>query len=248
MSIHPLLRRQLLVFGLFVPVLGFAFQGPQNVSVANNQESTITLGSDDYNRLFVQGDRILQVRGDDGAYNVETDNVFGQVYIKPTSLESFELYVTTETGKTYPLAVHVISGKREDVALLPKDEEKTKAASFESNTPYQQALVMLLRAMANGEPLDGFDVSQVKGKAIPLGDVALMTQVGSYGGDSLVGEIYTLQNISSQALNIKPEQLYRNNTAAIAMQSENLPVKGSVRVFIVQNQDNQDTGGDDVGQ
>lgn len=240
--------KRLLVACLFVPTIGLAYQEPQNVPVLDNQESTITLGSDDYNRLFVQGDRILQVRGDDGAYNVETDNVFGQVYIKPTSLQPFELYITTETGKTYALAVHVVSGKREDVGLVPKDAQETKAATFESNTPYQQAIVALLRAMANGEPLDGFDVSQTKGKAIPLGNVASMTQIGSYQGDSLVGEIYTLQNISSQALTIKPEQLYRDKTAAIAMQSESIPVKGSVRVFIVQNEDTVSDGGDNGNQ
>ena len=86
----------------------------------------------------------------------------------------------------------------------------------------------------------------MKGKAIPLGNVATLTEVGSYQGDSLVGEIYTLQNISSLALTIKPEQLYRSNTAAIAMQSESVPVKGSVRVFIVQNEDTASSGGDDV--
>lgn len=238
--------KRLVVACALVPMVGFAYQGPQNVPVLNNQESAITLGSDDYNRLFVEGDRILQVRGDDGAYNVETDNVFGQVYIKPTSLNPFELYITTETGKTYALAVHVVSGKREDVGLVPKDAQETKAARFENNTPYQQAIVALLRAMANGEPLEGFDVSQMKGKAIPLGNVATMTQIGSYQGDSLVGEVYTLQNISSQVLTIKPEQLYRTNTAAIAMQSENIPVKSSVRVFIVQNEDSDSDGGGDV--
>lgn len=231
-----------LVLGVVVmPCISLASQNAQNVSVSDNQESNITLGSDDYNRLFVQGSRILQVRGDDNAYNIETDNVFGQVYIKPTSLNPFEIYVTTEGGQTYALAVHVTSGKRQDVGLLPADTEKTKAATFESNTPYQQALVTLLRAMGNGEPLDGFDVTQIKGRAIPLGNVATMTQMGAYTGDSLVGEIYTLQNTSAQTLTIKPEQLYRDKTAAIAMQSESIAPKASTRVFIVENE-----GGDDA--
>lgn len=224
-----------------MPCIILAAQSAQNVSVSDNQESNITLGSDDYNRIFVQGSRILQVRGDANAYSIETDNVFGQVYIKPTSLNPFEIYVTTEGGQTYALAVHVVSGKRQDVGLLPADTQKTKAATFESNTPYQQALVTLLRAMGNGEPLDGFDVTQNKGHAIPLGNVATMTQIGSYAGDSLVGEIFTLQNISTQSLTIKPEQLYRNKTAAIAMQSESIAPKASTRVFIVENQ-----GGDDA--
>lgn len=226
-----------------IPLMSLAAQSAQNVSVADNQESTITLGSDDYNRLFVQGSRILQVRGDDNAYNIETDNVFGQVYIKPTSLNPFEIYVTTEGGQTYALAVHVVSGKRQDVGLLPADAQKTKAATFEDNTPYQQALVTLLRAMGNGEPLDGFDVTQTKGAAITLGNVATMTKIGSYAGDSLVGEIYTLQNTSSQTLTIKPEQLFRDKTAAIAMQSVSIAPKASTRVFIVENE-----GGDDANQ
>lgn len=224
-----------------IPLMSFATQSAQNVSVSDNQESAITLGSDDYNRLFVQGSRILQVRGDANAYNIETDNVFGQVYIKPTSLNPFEIYVTTEGGQTYALAVHAISGKRQDVGLLPADAQKTKAATFEDNTPYQQALVTLLRAMGNGEPLDGFDVTEVKGTAIPLGNVAMMTKIGSYAGDNLAGEIYTLQNISTQTLTIKPEQLYRDKTAAIAMQSESIAPKTSTRVFIVENE-----GGDDA--
>ena len=231
-----------LALGLAViPCISLAAQSAQNVSVSDNQESSITLGSDDYNRVFVQGSRILQVRGDDNAYNIETDNVFGQVYIKPTGLNPFEIYVTTEGGQTYALTVHVTSGKRQDVGLLPSDTEKTKAATFESNTPYQQALVTLLRAMGNGESLDGFDVTQTKGTAIPLGNVATMTKIGSYAGDSLVGEIYALQNISAQTLTIKPEQLYRDKTAAIAMQSESIAPKTSTRVFIVENE-----GGDDA--
>jgi len=224
-----------------MPLMGLAYQHAQNVSVSNNQEASITLGSDDYNRVFVQGSRILQVRGDANAYSIETDNVFGQVYIKPNNLKPFEIYVTTETGQTYALSVHVISGKRQDVGL---DTERTKAAMFESNTPYQQALVTLLRAMGNGEPLDGFNVIHVKGNAVSLGNVATMTKVGAYEGDSLMGEIYTLQNLSSQTLTIKPEQLYRDKTAAVAMQSESIAPKSSVRVFIVQR---SDEGGDDAG-
>ncbi len=74
------------------------------------------ISCDSMNRLAVANDRITQIFGDNDAYEVQTEESTGQLFLKPTA----------ENGKK-PLSVTLITenGATQDMVLQPEEREAT---------------------------------------------------------------------------------------------------------------------------
>ena len=74
------------------------------------------ISCDSMNRLAVANDRITQIFGDNDAYEVQTEESTGQLFLKPTA----------ENGKK-PLSVTLITenGATQDMTLQPEEREAT---------------------------------------------------------------------------------------------------------------------------
>ena len=74
------------------------------------------ISCDSMNRLAVANDRITQIFGDNDAYEVQTEESTGQLFLKPTA----------ENGKK-PLSVTLITenGATQDMVLQPQEREAT---------------------------------------------------------------------------------------------------------------------------
>lgn len=215
---------------LFISFPVFAFQ---TISVINNAKVQALVSETDFNRIYVQGDRILTVRGDQGAYTIQTDPMLGQIYIKPYSNMPFNLYLMTEQGNTYQLHLEVRQGAANTIVLQPPVTTPAQAANWESSTPYEQTLVRLMRAMATGSFPDGYSITATHDKALPLGAVATVTRISQYQGVNLMGEIFIIKNLSRHIINLKPEQLYRAGSMAIALQNQTIAPLGQTRLFVI---------------
>lgn len=213
--------------------LAFALE---TVKVSNNGNFQAVLGKGDFNRLFVDKDRILNVMGTPNAYLIQTDNILGQVYIKPLQSQPFNLTLSTEKGKVYQLKVFVRQSGSETLELSPTDlDEDDPTALAEKNKPYETALVTLVQAMATDTFPDNYQVSLAKDPTVlHLGQVANLTLESQYKGQALEGDIYRLHNLTNSTLNLVPTQLYRPGSMAIALESEAIPAGSETRVFVIK--------------
>jgi len=59
----------------------------QSITIGDNQTKNVTISANELSRIFVKGDRVLNVRGVEGAYILTKDAVQGQIFIKPTALD-----------------------------------------------------------------------------------------------------------------------------------------------------------------
>lgn len=207
----------------------------QTIDVIDNASAHANVFAGDYNRLYIQGDRILNVIGTPGAYVIQTDNILGQIYIKPLQTAPFTLNISTEQGKSYQLKLGVKQGPADTIVLQPPVTTPEQAQNWESETPYQETLTRLIQAMATGSFPDGYTVVFAKDKnPLPLGNVATVTPITQYQGINLEGDVYILRNLTNQPLNLRPEQLYRKGAMAIALQTEAIAPKGQTRLFMVK--------------
>lgn len=86
----------------------------QTISVDPNKRLKAVISSDSMNRLAAANDRITQVYGDSEAYEVQTEESTGQLFLKPT----------LENGKK-PLSITLIteSGLTQDMTLEPVERD-----------------------------------------------------------------------------------------------------------------------------
>lgn len=235
-NLHALLRCLFIYLPVIIELLfSLKAYALETINVVNNASVQAVIGKNDFNRIFVTGDRIMNVMGTPSAYLIQTDNILGQVYIKPLQNQPFNLTLTTERGSVYQLKCIVRQSTAETINLQPPVMTPEQAQNWESETPYETTLTRLIRAMATGAFPDGYQISFSKNKnLLPLGSVATVTLISQYLGASLEGDIYLIQNLTSQPLNLTPQQLYREGAMAIALQSQSITPKGQTRLFIVK--------------
>ncbi|NNM59380.1 MAG: type-F conjugative transfer system secretin TraK [Legionellales bacterium] len=213
----------------------------QTVNVIDNASVHATVFNGSYNRIIVQGERINNVIGTPASYVIETDNILGQIYIKPLQTANFELNISTEQGNAYQIKLNVKKGSPDTIVLQPPVTTPEQAENWESATPYEATLTRLIQAMATGTFPDGYTVVFAKDKnPLPLGNVATVTPITQYQGINLEGDVYIIRNLTNESLNLRPEQLYRKGTMAIALQTEAIPAKGQTRLFMVKQGANHD--------
>lgn len=207
----------------------------QTMDVIDNASVHATVFAGDYNRIYIQGDRITNVIGTPASYLIQTDNILGQIYIKPLQSAPFQLNISTEQGNAYELKLNVKQGAPDTIALQPPVMTPAQAENWESATPYEATLTRLIQAMATGAFPDGYTVVFAKDKTpLPLGNVATVTPITQYQGINLEGDVYIIRNLTNQPLNLHPEQLYRKGAMAIALQTQAIAPKGQTRLFMVK--------------
>jgi hypothetical protein len=113
----PLLALELL------SVKGFA--ASQTIALNPDKRLKAIISSDSMNRLAVANDRITQVFGDHDAYEVQSEESTGQVFLKPT----------VENGKK-PLSITIIteSGLTQDMTLEPVERDAATVILKNTNT------------------------------------------------------------------------------------------------------------------
>lgn len=88
----------------------------QTIVMDPDKRLKAVISCDSMNRLAVSGDRITQIFGDNDAYEVQTEESTGQLFLKPSA----------ENGKK-PLSVTLITenGLTQDMTLQPEEREAT---------------------------------------------------------------------------------------------------------------------------
>lgn len=231
------------LFFLFELLLEPSCFALQTVSIADNQTRNITVSAHELSRIFVEGDRIQNVRGLEGAYILTKDIVQGQIYIKPTSpyqAKAFNLFITTEQGRNYNLVVTASAVSGQDIELKPSTPGK-EVELWEKNTEYSQVLVKLITGMINDEVPSGYLVvypdrkakraKEVK-KAIKHNKLTISLQK-RYLGKYLSGEVFLVQNKSNDSVNLNEAMFSQTGARAIAFLPSVLPAKGQTMLFRV---------------
>ena len=109
----PLIILELISLELFSASSGAA---SQTLTMNPEKRLKVVISCDSMNRIAVINDRITQIFGDNEAYEVQTEESTGQLFLKPTS----------ENGKK-PLSVTLITenGVTQDMVLQPEEREAT---------------------------------------------------------------------------------------------------------------------------
>lgn len=206
-------------------------------SIADNQMAALVISNHELTRIFVNNDRILAVRGVDGAYLLNKDEVQGEIFVKPTPLyreRTISLFITTEQGHNYTLLLAPANIPARTIELKPTGGSR-QAAQWEKNSSYYTLIIKFMTAMVNGKVPDGYAVNvPSKIKSLKFKQI-LVTLNALYIGKYLRGEVFTLENKTSKSICLDEMQFYQQGARAIAILERNLPPHTKTLLYRVMN-------------
>jgi len=204
----------------------------QQIPVQEGTEVSIRVSSDALNRLAVQDDRIMTVKGITGQFQLDKDNDTGQVFIKPIATDKQELihlFLLTEKGHTYPLSLTLQEGAAESILLMPLETAPTE---WKQSSNYETLLRTLVQAMHNQTPMEGFIVNKVKIQT-PVIKHATIKHLQSYTGRSLQGQILEVTNKSKEELVLTEEMFQLKGVRVVSILNPILSSFSKTRVYVV---------------
>lgn len=212
----------------FVPI---AFAS-QRIPVQEGLEVNAIVSTQALNRIAVENDRITSVKGNTGQFELDKDLELGQIFLKPLVKESpIPIFITTEKGHTYHLGLTTHELSAESITLVPLGEVSTK---WQQSSAYESLLKTLIQAMHTQTFLEGFIIENAKLK-VPQIKTVKVSQLQSYVGQALVGQILEVSNPTSQTLELVEADFYLPGVRAITLLNKTLSPKAKTRVYLVRS-------------
>ena len=220
----------LVILGVLLFESVFAYQ---RLPAEEGAAITAYVSETSLNRIAVFNDRIVNVKGNSGEFELDTDQDLGQIFIKPVlSDKPIALFVTTEKGHTYSLHLMSQQMNAENIVLMPLEENAI--AQWEKTGSYESALKTILKAMHTDNSLEGFVIEKPHNKLPKIPGMNL-TLLKSYRGAQWIGDIIEVSNQEKEPLYLSEAEFYQANIRAIAILDKVLAPQAKTRLYWVRN-------------
>ena len=131
------------------------------IQVQGKAQSTlhINLLQDGLTRLTIEGDRIRDVIGLTGQYELKNHALTGDVFIKPADEKKkipFSFFITSERGLTYEVIAMPVSKADQTIVIVPEKRKESLTATTFIQGSYEDTLTQAIRQLAAGKVPEGF--------------------------------------------------------------------------------------------
>jgi len=228
-----------ILFFVLIYVLNLPAFALQIKEAKDNQAVTANVSSKELTRIFVDGDRIQNIRGVQGTYELTKDEKLGAVFIKLSPMflkRPFDIFVTTELGHTYNLLLTPRDIPAESIELKPLSSALIVAKHWERNSPYVETLIQLIHYMINDIGPAGYAVinfPNIKQKYFHPG--LNMQLVTIYRGANLEGETWRLKNSCCKTLYLNMQDFFDHRVRAISLDKKILHCNEETYLYRVIN-------------
>lgn len=212
----------------------------QTYPLVDHQKTEIEISQTELNRIAVSGDRIQQVFGAEGLFDVQTDDEGGQVFLKLNRRESKPITVTliTEEGLTQDLKL--IPQAIDSQSILFKPSAYAKATADESvdkpgdksgnEFPYE--IFTLMKTMVKNEEMDGFTKTACEESSLVLPNIE-QTCLSIYLDEQIEGKRYHLVNRGTTSVSLKEEDFAGPEDLAVTLMKSTLHPQETTTLYII---------------
>ena len=189
----------------------------QTYPLINQQKTVAPISRDQQNRIAVAGDRIQQIFGAEGFFDVQSDEVGGQIFVKCLNSKSTKpqtITLITESGLTHDLKLLPQETEFQSILLKPTlTPEKPKQQLL----PYRQRLITLMKAMIQRQKIEGYRVASLKEAERAFKKSLTIKPLLAYQGDHEEGYVYLLKNEGNEVLSLREQSLALPQDLAVAL-------------------------------
>ena len=229
----------------FMAILGGISQASQVLPLSENRVDVV-ISPDSMNRIAVVNDRISQVFGDEGTFVTQADEHTGQVFIKPSpenGVKPLSITFITENGSTQDLTLKPTASKATTTIFKNTSQASVKTTSpsglmtmgsieslAERSLPIQEQLLMVMRQLVGGQLAEGAGENLVRSNP----DGYQLEHQKSYLSGSYVAHVFSVQNITSTAIELLEKSFYQSGDLALSFQKRILMPGAKTQFFVVR--------------
>lgn len=192
-----------------------------SISMQDNSEVQLTLAAQNYNRLLVKEDKIIEAVFPPNAMAIKRDEQDGSVYILLNTTSPFTLFLTTEKGRHVSLTLSAEEALGKTIELIPKGVVGAKINSMAAKKPSpipsrEEPILRFLKHLQNHEPLPSVTIQKRRGQAIRGQHGFSVIPQEIWLGEQLKGEILELYNGGKTPVTLSQTWFAKEDTVGIA--------------------------------
>lgn len=232
----------ILLLGLALTPLGAYAEQVLNADERTPQKAQISRHS--LSRVSIDGGRIANVKWIDEELEIEKDAEAGQIYVRALTGKPASLFVTSDEGKTYLLVLAPTAKQSDSIVINYRSQQEslTRQASGTSRVQalstnsgsYVRAIKQLMVGMINGHAGSLGTQMSNQYETIPLWNEVLFVKKSQYLAADMVGESYTLTNVSSSVLTIREQEFFKKGVLAVTVIKQSLQPGESTDVYVAK--------------
>lgn len=242
---------------------GTCFAETVHMSMTPDKRIMADISKDSMNRIAINGDRITQVFGDSDAYELQTEETSGQVFIKPifeNGDKPLSLTLITEKSVTQDLLLRPCDKEAVTVILkstyTPRDKLKddrgeigglslnssyisfpdSSARFNESSYPttYQDTLLIAMKKLATEEgPVLQEDHGPERLLSKDHQEALTISFKSAYHLGSFKGYAFDIKNITETPIELNEDHFFKQGDLALSLNKNTLKSQESTTLFVV---------------
>lgn len=207
----------------------------QTYPLVDQHQTPVIIAQQHHTRIAVAEDRIQQLFGAEGQFEMESDDERGQIFLKPldpSGSKTLFITIVTEGGLTQDLSLVPKAVGAQSILFKPATAKTPPVKEKPSRT---QEIGALMQAMMRGKTHGDYDkgvFTQVDRHL--LGGYTLQP-VTVYRGPVYTGRIYRLRNTGEETIHVIPPHLSRSHDVAVAIQQPSLKKDETTLVYIISH-------------
>ncbi|MCS5712825.1 TraK domain-containing protein [Candidatus Berkiella aquae] len=203
----------------------------QTKQIVDGQTVQALISQKELTRIFVQSDRIKDIKSAANDFTLEKDEENGQIFIMPHAgkEESITLFVTTELGKTITLSLKPTSLSAETLELVYAQHKNEK--KIEISQGHEASIIQLMKAMSKRGAIPGYAVENMDDNQELVNGLEKSQQVMYQG--RFKGKAIAIKNTTDTLIALNVDELKEPNIKAIGLAKMDLMPGESTEVYLV---------------
>lgn len=222
----------------YLPVLALcafcsqsAFAGdiPWAIPFVEGEQFNLALSGINFNRVFVEGEKITQLSYPAGAFTVDksdmadVDSKEGSVYLKPAFDAPLTVFFTTDKGHHFSLTVTSADTFGKTVRFMPKRETAMKYVK--ADLPDASKVDVAMESMKAGDIPKDFNAVRIKPRPFYVNKAIKVSLEKQYQGEGLTGYVYRLENKSAHAMRLTTSLFSHRKAESLSLSDDTLAPK-----------------------
>ena len=218
-----------------------AGQIPVMVPFAEGEQLTLSLSRINFNRVFVEGEKIVQVSFPQGAFDVDkselasSDSKEGSVYLKPVFDTALTVFFATDAGHHFSATVKPEDSFGKTIRLFSKHQ--TTLDYVKVPVSEVSAVEESMQSMMAGEVPRDFKSERVIPRPFYIKISLKLNVEKHYRGENLSGYVYRIENKSNREITLATSLFANNQAESLSLSTDKLAPKQVAYLYgIYRNQ------------
>lgn len=239
-------KYQYTMIALGLSFLGTSCLALQTYPLVDQQSTKVIISNTEQNRIAVLGDRIQQVFGAEGTFDVQTDEEGGQIFLIVAKTGFASALQTSSLVKPMTITIITEEGLTQDLKLIPQSIESQsilfKPALSLQEKPKEnrlQHVLQLLKALVKNEGLIGYTkTSFAKQSHTPCSRLTPFkllkaNLIMTYQGEKFEGKTYTLLNQGKEPLFLKEPDFAHPGDVVLSLSKSLIQAGEQITLYVV---------------